>query len=128
MQQMSRWGGVGVLLLAAALSACAPAATGPGRLPVTVTGQAFDVAVKVPVEQVTPSTPDSVYVTFPDCPAAVSVTFVRERGVAAGAEACRATGSETGRNILKAIGVGVGVGLVAFVTFIWALISALGTG
>lgn len=128
MKHVLRSAGVGALLLAAALSACAPAATGPGGLPVVVRGQAYDVAVKVPVEQVTPSTPDSVYVTFPECAAAVLVAFVRERGPEEGAKACRAAGSETGWNILKAIGVGVGVGLVAFVTFIWALISALGTG
>ncbi len=119
---------VGAMLLAAALSACAPAVVGPTSLPIMVRGQAYDVAVKVPLAELNTQTSDTVYVTFPECGAAVLSAFVRQRGPDEGARACRAAASETGLNVLKVIGVGVGVGLIAFLTLIWAIVTGLGTG
>ncbi|QFP77711.1 hypothetical protein [Deinococcus sp. AJ005] len=128
-QEFRKPSAVAAMLLAAARSACAPAVTGPGGLPITVRGQAYGVAVKVPLTAFTDQMRENVYVIFPQCGAAVLAAFVRERGPGEGLKTCQAAQSSgTGTNILKAIGVGVGVGLVVFLTFIWAIVSALGTG
>ena len=114
-----------LLLLAASLSACAPAQTsGSASHPTVVTGAAYDTAHKIPVAQLDEQTPATSYVTFAECPAAaVSVSEVRQYGLDAAMQTCRASQGDIGL-FLRNVALVAGGAFLAFVAFIYSLVSS----
>ncbi|WP_102128056.1 hypothetical protein [Deinococcus planocerae] len=121
-----------LLLVPVLLSSCVPStqvsltADVPSARVVSISGGYRLSSALVPLGEVTAQTPDTAYVTFPECStAAVAVPDVRRLGPDAALQACRAGDQALTRGRQTALALGA-AGLVAFSVFLAWTIAQVG--